>query len=80
MAAGDIQGNSIKQYLYVCIYNRLQEVNKRWSESPFIAKTVGALSPEARDLLDKIFVVDPSKRITVAQILEHPWCAPAPVV
>ena len=56
---------------------RLQEVNKQWSESPFIAKKVGALSPEARDLLDKIFVVDPGKRITVAQILQHPWCAPA---
>lgn len=54
-------------------------MNKEWSESPFIAKNVGALSPEARDLLDKIFVVEPSKRITVAQILEHPWCAPAPI-
>ena len=53
-------------------------MNKQWSESPFIAKKVGALSPEARDLLDKIFVVEPSKRITVAQILEHPWCAHAP--
>ena len=59
----------------LCGCDRLQEVNKRWSESPFIAKSVGALSPEARDLLDKIFVVDPSQRITVAQILEHPWCA-----
>ncbi|KAK9834291.1 hypothetical protein WJX81_004049 [Elliptochloris bilobata] len=51
----------------------LQEVNKDWSESPFVAKKVGALSPEARDLLDRIFVVDPAKRISVPQILEHPW-------
>jgi hypothetical protein len=54
---------------------RLQEVNRGWSESPFVAGNVGALSPEARDLLDRIFVVDPARRITVAQIMRHPWCA-----
>jgi serine/threonine protein kinase len=52
---------------------RLQEVNRQWSESPFIADNVGALSPEARDLLDKIFVVDPTKRITIPEIMQHPW-------
>lgn len=54
---------------------RLQEVNKQWSESPFIADNVNALSAEARDLLDRIFVLDPSKRITVPEIMRHPWCA-----
>ena len=54
---------------------RLQEVNRGWSESPFVAGNVGALSPEARDLLDRIFVVDPARRITVPQIMRHPWCA-----
>ena len=54
---------------------RLQEVNKTWSESPFIADNVGALSPEARDLLNRIFELDPMKRITVPDIMRHPWCA-----
>ena len=49
-------------------------MNRGWSESPFLAGNVRALSPEARDLLDRIFVVDPARRITVAQIMRHPWC------
>ena len=49
-------------------------MNKQWSESPFVANKVLVLSAEARDLLDKIFVVDPAKRITIAQIMQHPWC------
>lgn len=51
-------------------------MNKQWSESPFVANKVLVLSAEARDLLDKIFVVDPAKRITIAQIMQHPWCGP----
>ncbi len=31
------------------------------------------LSAEIKDLLDKIFVVDEGKRITVDEIKEHPW-------
>lgn len=31
------------------------------------------LSPEIKDLLDAIFVVDEAKRITVDEIKEHPW-------
>ena len=53
--------------------HRMQEVNKQWSKSPFIADNVGALSPEVRDLLDKIFVVDPEARITIQDIMKHPW-------
>jgi serine/threonine protein kinase len=53
---------------------RLQEVNKHWSKSPFLSENVGALSPEARDLLDKIFQTDPKQRITIPQIMQHPWC------
>ena len=48
-------------------------MSKNWKESSFIAENVGALSAEVRDLLDRIFVVDPSKRITLAQIMQHPW-------
>ena len=31
------------------------------------------ISPDAKDLLDKIFVKDPSKRITIEQIKAHPF-------
>ncbi len=57
---------------------RLQEVNKQWNESPFIADNVNQLSLEARDLLDRIFVLDPSKRITIPEIMRHAWCAQHP--
>ncbi|ORC86603.1 putative serine/threonine protein kinase, putative,protein kinase [Trypanosoma theileri] len=30
-------------------------------------------SPEARDLIAKMLTVDPSKRITVKDIIQHPW-------
>lgn len=65
-------GDAEFEVIFLC---RLQEVNRNWSESPFIADNVGALSAEARDLLDKIFVVDPTKRITIHEIMEHPWSA-----
>ncbi len=31
------------------------------------------LSRECLDLISRIFVPDPAKRITLAQIKEHPW-------
>eukprot|EP00955_Chlamydomonas_euryale_P031466 330594-Chlamydomonas_euryale.AAC.11 len=31
------------------------------------------ISPECRDLLVKLFSKDPTKRITMSQIQEHPW-------
>ena len=68
-------------HLMLCMrgrLRRLQEVNKQWNESPFIADNVNALSPEARDLLDRIFVLDPTKRITIPEIMKHPWCVLCP--
>ncbi|KAK9809819.1 hypothetical protein WJX73_009694 [Symbiochloris irregularis] len=53
----------------------LQEINQSWDKSPTIASNVGALSEPCRDLLDKIFVVNPKDRISVADILKHPWMA-----
>ena len=57
----------------MCLLCRLQEVNKTWSESPFIRDNRDDLSREVTDLLDRIFVVDPLKRITVPEIMKHPW-------
>ena len=31
------------------------------------------LSEDARDLLSKMIVVDPNKRITAFEALKHPW-------
>eukprot|EP00928_Gymnodinium_smaydae_P029418 TRINITY_DN22163_c2_g1_i1.p1 TRINITY_DN22163_c2_g1~~TRINITY_DN22163_c2_g1_i1.p1 ORF type:complete len:874 (+),score=106.37 TRINITY_DN22163_c2_g1_i1:395-2623(+) len=35
------------------------------------------LSPEARDLIRKLLVVDPAERLTLKQCLSHPWVASA---
>lgn len=51
----------------------LQEVNQSWDKSSTISANVGALSEGCKDLLDKIFVVDPKQRITIAEIIQHPW-------
>lgn len=51
----------------------LQEVNKQWSESPFIRDNRDALSKDVCDLLNRIFVIDPRKRITIPEIMKHPW-------
>ncbi len=34
---------------------------------------IQGLTPECYDLLDKLLEVDPDKRITVQQVLQHPW-------
>jgi serine/threonine-protein kinase SRK2 len=31
------------------------------------------ISDECKDLLSKILVVDPEKRLTVQQVQQHPW-------
>ena len=51
----------------------LQQVSKRWSEVPHMAEAVKKLSPEIKDLLNRIFVIDASKRVTIQQIKRHPW-------
>jgi serine/threonine protein kinase len=45
----------------------------KWSDSAVLKEHVHLLSPECCDLLDKIFVTDPKRRITVPQIMEHPF-------
>lgn len=51
----------------------LQQVSKRWSEVPHMRDAVKKLTPECKDLLNRIFVIDASKRITISQIERHPW-------
>ena len=51
----------------------LQQVSKRWSEVPHMAEAVKKLTPECKDLLNRIFVVDAAKRVTIEQIERHPW-------
>ena len=36
------------------------------------------ISPECRDLIQRILVREPEHRLTVQQIQEHPWCARLP--
>jgi len=40
-------------------------------------KVPSRTSPEANDLLAKMFVVDPARRITIEEICQHPWIASA---
>lgn len=53
----------------------MQEVGAAWSDSPFLKANIGALPADARDLLDHIFKVDPATRITLPEIMAHPWYA-----
>ena len=55
----------------------LQQMRQPWSGIPHIKHAVERLSPEARDLLNRVFVVDDRKRITVPEINAHPWYARA---
>lgn len=32
-----------------------------------------AISAECRDLIQKILVADPNKRLSIAEIFQHPW-------
>ena len=34
------------------------------------------ISPECRDLLQRILVGNPDDRLTIDQIQRHPWCGP----
>ena len=40
---------------------------------PFPKRDWKAISPQAQDLISRCLVIDPSKRITTAEALMHPW-------
>lgn len=50
-----------------------QQTKGSWSEVPHIKKAVQKLSPEVRDLLDRILVPKEEERITIPEIEAHPW-------
>ena len=35
------------------------------------------ISVDARDLISKLIVLDPHKRLNISHVKEHPWCAEA---
>uniref|UniRef100_A0A672QMQ9 Protein kinase domain-containing protein n=1 Tax=Sinocyclocheilus grahami TaxID=75366 RepID=A0A672QMQ9_SINGR len=37
------------------------------------AYDVSLITPEAKDLINKMLTINPSKRITAAEVLKHPW-------
>jgi calcium/calmodulin-dependent protein kinase I len=47
----------------------------RRAKFDFDEKSWGKISPEAKDLVTKLLVVDPAERLTASQVLAHPWCA-----
>jgi len=51
----------------------LQQVRQPWSGIPHIKHAVEKLSPACMDLLNRIFVVDDKKRITIPDIRAHAW-------
>lgn len=51
----------------------LQQIKTSWREVPNNTGAVSRLSPEIKDLLDKMFEVKQDNRIDVPSIRTHPW-------
>ena len=49
------------------------QTSNHWSSHPSNPKGVEMLSSLAKDLMDKIFEIDSSRRISLQEIKEHPW-------
>ncbi|GIL76389.1 hypothetical protein Vretifemale_5984 [Volvox reticuliferus] len=50
-----------------------QHMHPRWRDNPALRDHVPLLSQDALDLLDKCFEKDEDKRISVREIMQHPW-------
>jgi serine/threonine protein kinase len=50
------------------VFDQILEGNYSYPESHW-----GKISAQAKDLIDKLLVLDPAKRLTAKQALEHPW-------
>ncbi|KAK9806506.1 hypothetical protein WJX73_005212 [Symbiochloris irregularis] len=51
----------------------LQQVKGSWNEIPHIRNALQNLSKECMDLLNQIFVIDSTKRISLQGIKDHAW-------
>lgn len=49
------------------------QVLQRVIKADFVFPPDIPVSAECKDLISKILVVDPEKRLTVQQIQQHPW-------
>uniref|UniRef100_A0A672R1J2 calcium/calmodulin-dependent protein kinase n=1 Tax=Sinocyclocheilus grahami TaxID=75366 RepID=A0A672R1J2_SINGR len=82
-----IPPNSINMYLYsVILYILLVGYPPFWDEDQhrlyqqikagaydFPSPEWDTVTPEAKDLINKMLTINPSKRITAAEALKHPW-------
>lgn len=51
----------------------LQQIKTSWRDVPNNSNAVNKLSPDLKDLLDKMFEVKQDSRIDVPSIRAHPW-------
>ncbi|KAJ3044362.1 hypothetical protein HDV00_002254 [Rhizophlyctis rosea] len=52
----------------VILFRAIMECNYQFDEEYW-----AEVSPQAKDFIEKLLVLDPSKRLTAAEALEHPW-------
>lgn len=55
------------------VWQQQTQTTSKWYDNPLIAHDCSLLSPDCIDLLDKMFELDESQRITVSGIKAHPW-------
>ena len=57
----------------LCSKDRVKGLFALIQSASYPKERLASVSPEARDLVDKMLVRDPSMRITAEEILQHPW-------
>jgi len=59
---------------------QLGELYKKIQNEPVSLEKEGSkISPDLQDLVQKILTKNPNERISVDEILQHPWCTTLPV-
>ena len=53
---------------------RERETSGSWTDGNLSKDVAALVSPECHDLLDRIFSPNPNQRISMADVLHHPWC------